>query len=372
MDSSPTGTEGSSIGGRRSRGRGRGTPRERTASASRPGRAAGRGNATYDVDDEACAAPVGAQACAPPTTSASFSSTVHHYHHQHCPTVPCRSVRPSSPLRLRVQNLEGTLRRLSDQVDRTQSRLRGPDRQLRDLNDRIRGLEQSLRAGPEATDRSRSSRSNSTPPPRLQRTLRRSAQSFRSTSRRRNVSPNWEPILERDPDRRRPRTPSPQYFADDSCRGPEPNLGNSPPGGCRRGSPSRRNNRAVEGVPQGLHVPGALSRIRTVLSLYWAEQPTNPIISPPGSPSRVGATLRARFSHFPERVLRNTRRFFFYHLLCIRESNPTLSAIVGFERFGALLVHAEYFTSANLVRRRSFRLASVHSQLFVSPLDGAL
>lgn len=52
-----------------------------------------------------------------------------------------------------------------------------------------------------------------------------------------------------------------------------------------------------------------------------------------------------------ELVLRNTRRFFFYHLLVVREANPTLSAIVGFERFATLLVHAGYYRSANLVRR---------------------
>ena len=269
-------------------------------------------------------------------------SIVHHFHHQHCPGVPCapaetglgsRSVASES-----TEEIRRTVRHIEIDIQFLQNHRFRVQQEVSDLSS-------SLGAALQEVDRTFSSIHStfgqlspgcfrrSSPPPRRRR------QRSPSPPRRRRPSPGWEPIRVLSPvrsrgsarrspatNRRTPRTSSPN---------PQP----TPSSPCQARAEPHPRPRAANSC-QRVEAEAALTALATV----------DPV-PPTASPSRLRARLANDFGHFSPGTRRNTRRFFFFELLRIRERFPEASVDAGWSRLVARLRSSGFYATEDDVNR---------------------
>ena len=95
------------------------------------------------------------------------------------------------------------------------------------------------------------------------------------------------------------------------------------------------------------HTPPAPS-VRAGRNLSGDESPNRPNASPPGSPNHLPALVQRLYPQFSEEVRSNTRLYFLFELVRVREQYPG-TATRGLERFTSRLVRAETFSSVDQV-----------------------
>lgn len=310
---------------------------------------------------------------------------VHHYHHQHCPNTPCGTPHTSTaPQSTSEQPV--TADELSRALEQAQRDIRALQNERLRLQHRVRelsvSLEESLRQvehtfgevdrafrrldpacfRPSASARSRRGR---TPSP--------AGQSNRGPDRER-YDFGWEPIdiISTSPRRRRPgrsnssagqrRLPvssTRRHFSPTTDQSQpshiytEPTHTRTPP---RCHPPPTQANSVTPSTPPATQdgeirdrqaPSSAQSPPRTLLGALAALDP----VPPATSPSRLRARLLAEYPQFTAGIRRNTRRFFFFELLQIRERFPEVSVDSGWSRLVARLAQIGFYPSAEEVAR---------------------
>ena len=240
------------------------------------------------------------------------ASRVHHYHHHHCPSQDCAEhqelLASHARLESQVAGLRESHRQLADFVHTSVGLISG------NLIE-VAGALTELAARPRAGGRARYHRSPSPPHSR----------------RRPSPGPSrWEPVevvssLRELRERAHTSRRSPSPFRRPSAPAPWDATETAP------------------NQPAATVAPAASAPVSSDSSALFA--------SPPGSPSSLSARIAADFDRFPYRVRRNTRSYFIFQFVCVRELYPLLSAEEGWNRFVARVIGAGPYVTPDQVDR---------------------
>ena len=290
-------------------------------------------------------------ACVAPTNLNSDDRQVHHYHHYHCPDAPCGTARPAAQSHSGVQPV--TVEELQGALQQAQIEIRFQRNEQVRLKHALQELSTSFEESLRQVDHTFDQIDHAVAHLRRQRRVRSPSHERprgRGTSHRRS-SPGWEPIDILSPVRR--RGPSRNHSSP-----PRPRPSALSPRR-RRSSPQTRSPRATS--PHSRSPPSAQpacpdASVQRSATTPAPELPTISLASldpvrPSESPSRFRARLLTEFPQFSAAIRRNTRRFFFFELLRVREQFPAVSVDVGWSRMVARLGASGFYTSEADVSR---------------------
>ena len=261
---------------------------------------------------------------------------IHHYHHQHCPTVGCvaaaaaRANESSSV----AGAVGGSAQRDVDR-ERIGRRLENLEAQHRRVSYAVEGYAAQLRRERQRRERSRA-RFSDWEPIEVARDSRDSARGYRvrsPSSRRRSLlegARRHSPIQQFHP-RRSP------------LRGAS-SPGRRSPSPVRRVSPGSCSRRVVRRSPSP--VGRSTPRVVRAPSPCWRS-----LFSPTRSPSALSAYIANTHDRCSSRVRRNTRDYFISQVVRIRETHPDWNADRGWTCLVQRALAAGYYEASTQVSR---------------------